>query len=72
MPDRKGETRVLAVGDCIAAHPCTVVIESVGTGGATGRCDHCAVEHVIDRHLYESGRGPWRLLLSGSSRADDS
>jgi hypothetical protein len=59
-----GETRLLAEGDRIAAYPCTVTIERVGIAGATGRCDYCADEHVIDRHRYESGRGPWQRVDS--------
>lgn len=71
MAADRDERRLLAVGDRIAAYPCTVTIERVGIAGATGRCDHCADEHVIDRLRYESGRGPWRPVLSDSQEVPD-
>jgi hypothetical protein len=56
---KEAPQRTLDVGDRLIAQPCIVTVTSVGDTTARADCDTCCITHVLDRRLYEAGRGPW-------------
>lgn len=55
--------RPLEIGDHLVSHPCDVIIQEIGhTGEVWGKCTPCRENHVIDKKLFDSGRGPWKRV----------
>lgn len=69
--DDDAQRAPMEVGERLYANPCDVIVASRSEVWARANCRTCDDEHILDARLFDSGRGPWRRVLTLTEGMED-